>query len=69
MSYNPNSFKQFSTELAYPNPANDIIKFNGRIVVQDLFGRIVTQGENEVDVTHLANGLYIVNGRKHIVKH
>jgi len=69
MSYNPNSFEQFDTELAYPNPANDIIKFNGRIVVQDLSGRIVAKGENEVDVTHLVDGLYIVNGRKHIVKH
>jgi hypothetical protein len=69
MSYNPNSFEQFSTELAYPNPASDVIKFNGRIVVQDLSGRIITQGENEVDVTHLANGLYIVNNKKHIIKH
>jgi len=69
MSYNPNSFEQFGNELAYPNPANDVIRFNGRIVVQDLFGRIITQGENEVDVTHLVEGLYIVNGRKHIIKH
>jgi hypothetical protein len=65
----PLSFEQYETELAYPNPANDVIKFNGRIVVQDLFGRIITQGENELDVTHLSEGLYIVNGEKHLIKH
>ena len=65
------NFEQFgnSEQLAYPNPASDVVKFNGKIVVQDLFGRIVATGENEVDVQHLANGLYIVNGKKHIIKH
>jgi len=69
MSHNPNAFEQFTSEVAYPNPANDVIKFNGRIVVQDLFGRIITQGENEIDVHQLADGLYIVNGKKHLIQH
>ena len=65
----PLTFEQFETELAYPNPASDVIRFNGRIVVQDLSGRVLLQGDNEVDVHQLADGLYIVNGKKHIIKH
>ncbi len=65
------SFQQFgnSEQLAHPNPASDVIRFNGRIVVQDLYGRVLLQGDNEIDVHHLADGLYIVNGKKHIIKH
>jgi hypothetical protein len=67
----PLSFEQFgnSEQLAYPNPASDVIKFKGRIVVQDLYGRVLLQGDNEIDVHQLADGLYIVNGKKHIVRH
>jgi hypothetical protein len=66
---NPNSFEEFQFNVAYPNPANNTIMYNGKIKIQDMTGRIVLVGENEVDVNHLPNGLYFVNGMKHIIQH
>ena len=66
---NPNSFEEFQSNVAYPNPANNTIMYNGEIKIQDMTGRLVLVGENEVDVNHLPNGLYFVNGMKHIIQH
>lgn len=66
---NPNSFEEFQSNVAYPNPANNTIMHNGKIKIQDMTGRLVLVGENEVDVNHLPNGLYFVNGMKHIIQH
>ena len=65
----PLSFEQYETELAYPNPANDVIRFNGKIVLRDLSGRIVAEGENEIDVHQLADGIYLMGKQKIIIKH
>lgn len=65
----PNNFEQFESSIPYPNPANNNIMYNGKIKIQDMTGRLVLVGENEVDVNHLPNGLYFVNGMKHIIKH
>lgn len=66
---NPNSFEEFASDVPYPNPANNTIMYNGKIKIQDMTGRLVLVGENEVDVNHLPNGLYFVNGIKHIIQH
>ena len=69
MSNNPNSFEQYETELAYPNPCSDVLRYNGKIVLRDLSGRIVAEGENEIDVHQLADGIYLMGKQKIIIKH
>lgn len=66
---NPNSFDEFTTSVPYPNPANDILHYNGKIVLKDLFGRVVAEGENEIDVQHLSNGIYLLDGNKIVINH
>ena len=61
--------EQLSTELAYPNPASEQVNFKGEIVIRDLTGRIVATGTDVLDVSQLADGLYLINGQKLQVKH
>lgn len=65
----PNTFEQFSSELAYPNPANDVVYLPGEIVLRDLTGRVIATGTDALDVSQLASGLYLINGQKLQVKH
>lgn len=65
----PQAFEQFSNELAYPNPANDVVYLKGSIVIRDLTGRIVATGTDVLDVSQLADGLYFINGQKLTIKH
>jgi hypothetical protein len=69
MSHNPNAFKQFTSELAYPNPCSDVLHYNGTIVLRDVTGRIVAQGENEIDTHQLADGMYFLGTQRIIIKH
>lgn len=65
----PNIFEQLSTELAYPNPANDQVNLKGEIVLRDLTGRVIATGNDILDVSQIADGLYFVNEQKLIIKH
>ena len=67
--HNPNSFEQFDSELAYPNPCSDVLHYNGTIQLKDVTGRIVAQGENEIDTHQLADGMYFLGTQKIIIKH
>jgi len=56
--------KSQNSFVSYPNPASDIIKFDGhfdQLIIQDLSGNTVlnTAFQSNLDVTFLNNGLYI----------
>lgn len=65
----PLTMDEFNTELAYPNPASDQVNLKGNIIIRDLTGRVVATGTDILDVSQLADGLYLINGQKLQVKH
>jgi hypothetical protein len=65
----PLSFEFEQNNNFYPNPANNVVYYNGKITIMDLQGRTLVEGENEVDIQNLANGIYILNGSKLVVQH
>ncbi len=46
--------------VVYPNPVSDVLNFNGEGALYTLQGQLVASGENKIDVSSLANGLYIL---------
>ena len=65
-----NSYKSTATISVFPNPTRDIVNIQppnnvsiDKITITDLAGKIVltqTTNTNQVDVAHLANGMYII---------
>jgi len=62
-------FEPIEITSAYPNPANDVVYLPGEIVLRDLTGRVIATGTDILDVSQYADGLYFINGKKHIIKH
>ncbi len=50
--------------MVYPNPARDVIYINGSSVsakVFDLNGNMVASGNNQISISNLASGMYVVS--------
>jgi len=58
---------KINTFTVYPNPANDIVYFNGtdvkEVIITDLMGRTIRKisvNENSIDVSGLKQGIYLI---------
>lgn len=65
----PSMFEPIVSDAVYPNPANNEINLPGEFVIRDLTGRAVLTGKDYVDVSHLSNGIYIINGQRLMIQH
>lgn len=49
-----------SHELAYPNPVKDILNVHGNAEIFTLTGLKVAEGNTQIEVSHLPNGIYML---------
>jgi mannan endo-1,4-beta-mannosidase len=52
----------------YPNPVKDILHTNGKTEIYDALGILIMEGENQIDVSSLKAGIYIVNENHKITR-
>lgn len=65
----PSMFETIQSDAVYPNPATNEINLPGEFVIRDLTGRVVLTGKDYADISHLTDGLYIVNGQRLLIQH
>lgn len=52
----------------FPNPASNIININTQASIFNLMGEKVGEGENQIDISNLENGLYLIKTKNQTFK-